>query len=300
MEFVIDAAELSPALRALAPITHALPKGEPEEAESCEIIYGRPTTTGKLLLIATSSVKKITAAIICDIAEWDGHIEEFAIGREKIRQIVSLFRATKDDPKPIHFTVDTEDNPLFGNQHTITLAEAEVMHSPVELTFAGEKHAHLPYRQTLKLLSNNGKKITPETLTGVLFPGQYGALTKLTETYGLSATITTKNTARIMCGDKATAIVGAYINPGRPLNKQIDSFTPALAVLNEQAELIAGTDPIEFEPTEEDKARVLKSFLSEPGEEASDEEVAEIVEGLNALQSAAQNITQDDFELAQG
>lgn len=113
MEFIIDAAELSPALRALAPITHALPKGEPEEAESCEIIYGRPTTTGKLLLIA-------------------------------------------------------------------------------------------------------------------------------------------------------------------------------------------GTDPIEFEPTEADKARVLKSFLSEPGEEASDEEVAEIVEGLNALQSAAQNITQDDFELAQG
>ncbi len=38
-EFIIEAAELTPALRALAPLTRNLQKGEPVEGKACEMIY---------------------------------------------------------------------------------------------------------------------------------------------------------------------------------------------------------------------------------------------------------------------
>jgi hypothetical protein len=47
-EFIIEAAELTPALRALAPLTRNLQKGEPVEGKACEMIYCRFTHEGEL------------------------------------------------------------------------------------------------------------------------------------------------------------------------------------------------------------------------------------------------------------
>ncbi len=46
------------------------------------------------------------AAIKLPISGFDGDMCEFAIGREKIKQITNVFKPYKDDPLPVRVTVD--------------------------------------------------------------------------------------------------------------------------------------------------------------------------------------------------
>lgn len=82
-EFIIEAAELTPALRALAPLTRNLQKGEPVEGKACEMIYCRFTHEGELLLVTADHLLQTAAAIKLPISGFDGDMCEFAIGREK-------------------------------------------------------------------------------------------------------------------------------------------------------------------------------------------------------------------------
>ena len=86
-EFIIEAAELTPALRALAPLTRNLQKGK-----ACEMIYCRFTHEGELLLVTADHLFQTAAAIKLPISGFDGDMCEFAIGREKIKQITNVFK----------------------------------------------------------------------------------------------------------------------------------------------------------------------------------------------------------------
>ena len=92
-EFIIEAAELTPALRALAPLTRNLQKGEPAEGKACEMIYCRFTHEGELLLVTADHLFQTAAAIKLPISGFDGDMCEFAIGREKIKQITNVSAA---------------------------------------------------------------------------------------------------------------------------------------------------------------------------------------------------------------
>lgn len=151
-EFIIEAAELTPALRALAPLTRNLQKGEPVEGKACEMIYCRFTHEGELLLVTADHLFQTAAAIKLPISGFDGDMCEFAIGREKIKQITNVFKPYKDDPLPVRVTVDRLHTSLGKMEDVITFTELDTLHSPASLSFAGEEYQEIPYRQILKSL----------------------------------------------------------------------------------------------------------------------------------------------------
>ena len=153
--FVIDAAELNPALKALAPITRGVVKGEPETAGVCEMVYCRATTSGELLMATADLTHKLVAAVTVPLIDFDGELAEFAIGREKLKQIMAIFKPDEEANKPVVVEVARNKVPLRGVEQVITMTEGEIDQSPSSLSFAGAKWEDLPWRETLKSVIRN-------------------------------------------------------------------------------------------------------------------------------------------------
>ena len=193
--FVVDAAELNPALKALAPITRGVVKGEPETAGVCEMVYCRTTTSGELMMATADLTHKLVAAVTVPLVDFDGELAEFAIGREKLKQIMAIFKPQKEDPAPVVVEVTRSMVPLTGAEQVITMTEAEVIHSPASLSFAGAKWEDLPWRETLKSVTRNPLEQQP--VEGYISPIAWAKLQAATKTYGVSAKKThPKNSTR--------------------------------------------------------------------------------------------------------
>lgn len=114
--FAIDAAELNPALKALAPITRGVVKGEPETAGVCEMVYCRTTTSGELLMATADLTHKLVAAVTVPLVDFDGELAEFAIGREKLKQIMAIFKPDEEANKPVVVEVTRNKVPPKGRR----------------------------------------------------------------------------------------------------------------------------------------------------------------------------------------
>lgn len=121
--FAIDAAELNPALKALSPITRGVVKGEPETAGVCEMVYCRTTTSGELLMATADLTHKLVAAVTVPLVDFDGELAEFAIGREKLKQIMAIFKPDEEANKPVVVEVARNKVPLRGVEQVITMTE---------------------------------------------------------------------------------------------------------------------------------------------------------------------------------
>lgn len=244
--FVIDAAELTPALKALTPITRGLAKDEPETAGVCEMVYCRTTTSGELLMATADLTHKLVAAVTVPLVDFDGELAEFAIGREKLKQITAIFKPQKEDPAPVVVEVNRSMVPISGIEQVITMTEAEVIHSPASLSFAGAKWEDLPWRETLKSISHS-PLATQQPIEGYISPTAWAKLQAATKTYGVSAMTTISGAALILLGERMIAILGAKWAQENPPKKQHQAIQNAAAAIGTTAELIEGTDPIDLQ-----------------------------------------------------
>lgn len=244
--FMIDAAELNPALKALAPITRGVVKGEPETAGVCEMVYCRTTTSGELMMATADLTHKLVAAVTVPLVDFDGELAEFAIGREKLKQIMAIFKPQKEDPAPVVVEVTRSMVPLTGAEQVITMTEAEVIHSPASLSFAGAKWEDLPWREILKSISHN-PLATQQPIEGYISPTAWAKLQAATKTYGVSAMTTISGAALILLGERMIAILGAKWAQENLPKKQHQAIQNAAAAVGATAELIEGTDPIDLQ-----------------------------------------------------
>lgn len=182
-KFTVDAAELNPDLSSLAPVTRARRKGEHVEAGSCEMVYCKTTNDGNLLLATADSAARLLVSAIIPIYGFDGEMVEFAIGREKLKQITAIFKPKKDDPVPVSVEVSKDYAALGVREQVITLTEDGVMHSPASLSLAGAEWDEIPWREILKGISNHPLG-TPKPCAGTVSTVAYGKLKKAADTYG--------------------------------------------------------------------------------------------------------------------
>ena len=243
--FVIDAAELNPALKALAPITRGVVKGEPETAGVCEMVYCRATTSGELLMATADLTHKLVAAVTVPLIDFDGELAEFAIGREKLKQIMAIFKPDEEANKPVVVEVARNKVPLRGVEQVITMTEGEIDQSPSSLSFAGTKWEDLPWRETLKSVIRN--RLEQQPVEGYISPIAWAKLQAATKTYGVSAMTTISSAAIILLGERMVAILGAKWAQENPPKKQHQAIQNAAAAVGATAELIEGTDPIDLQ-----------------------------------------------------
>ena len=243
--FVIDAAELNPALKALAPITRGVVKGEPETAGVCEMVYCRATTSGELLMATADLTHKLVAAVTVPLIDFDGELAEFAIGREKLKQIMAIFKPDEEANKPVVVEVARNKVPLRGVEQVITMTEGEIDQSPSSLSFAGAKWEDLPWRETLKSVIRN--RLEQQPVEGYISPIAWAKLQAATKTYGVSAMTTISSAAIILLGERMVAILGAKWAQENPPKKQHQAIQNAAAAVGATAELIEGTDPIDLQ-----------------------------------------------------
>lgn len=245
--FAIDAAELNPALKALAPITRGVVKGEPETAGVCEMVYCRTTTSGELLMATADLTHKLVAAVTVPLIDFDGELAEFAIGREKLKQIMAIFKPDEEANKPVVVEVARNKVPLRGVEQVITMTEGEIDQSPSSLSFAGAKWEDLPWRETLKSVTRN--RLEQQPVEGYISPIAWAKLQAATKTYGVSAMTTISSAAIILLGERMVAILGAKWAQENPPKKQHQAIQNAAAAVGATAELIEGTDPIDLQQT---------------------------------------------------
>lgn len=243
--FAIDAAELNPALKALAPITRGVVKGEPETAGVCEMVYCRTTTSGELLMATADLTHKLVAAVTVPLVDFDGELAEFAIGREKLKQIMAIFKPDEEANKPVVVEVTRNKVPLRGVEQVITMTEGEIDQSPSSLSFAGAKWEDLPWRETLKSVIRN--RLEQQPVEGYISPIAWAKLQAATKTYGVSAMTTISSAAIILLGERMVAILGAKWAQENPPKKQHQAIQNAAAAVGATAELIEGTDPIDLQ-----------------------------------------------------
>lgn len=243
--FAIDAAELNPALKALAPITRGVVKGEPETAGVCEMVYCRTTTSGELLMATADLTHKLVAAVTVPLIDFDGELAEFAIGREKLKQIMAIFKPDEEANKPVVVEVARNKVPLRGVEQVITMTEGEIDQSPSSLSFAGAKWEDLPWRETLKSVIRN--RLEQQPVEGYISPIAWAKLQAATKTYGVSAMTTISSAAIILLGERMVAILGAKWAQENPPKKQHQAIQNAAAAVGATAELIEGTDPIDLQ-----------------------------------------------------
>lgn len=243
--FAIDAAELNPALKALAPITRGVVKGEPETAGVCEMVYCRTTTSGELLMATADLTHKLVAAVTVPLVDFDGELAEFAIGREKLKQITAIFKPDEEANKPVVVEVVRNKVPLRGVEQVITMTEGEIDQSPSSLSFAGAKWEDLPWRETLKSVTRN--RLEQQPVEGYISPIAWAKLQAATKTYGISAMTTISSAAIILLGERMVAILGAKWAQENPPKKQHQAIQNAAAAVGATAELIEGTDPIDLQ-----------------------------------------------------
>ena len=244
--FMIDAAELNPALKALAPITRGVVKGESATAGVCEMVYCRTTTSGELLMATADLTHKLVAAVTVPLVDFDGELAEFAIGREKLKQIMAIFKPDEEANKPVVVEVTRNKVPLRGVEQVITMTEGEIDQSPSSLSFAGAKWEDLPWRETLKSISHN-PLATQQPIEGYISPTAWAKLQAATKTYGVSAMTTISGAALILLGERMIAILGAKWAQENPPKKQHQAIQKAAAAIGITAELIEGTDPIDLQ-----------------------------------------------------
>lgn len=242
--FAIDAAELNPALKALAPITRGVVKGEPETAGVCEMVYCRTTTSGELLMATADLTHKLVAAVTVPLVDFDGELAEFAIGREKLKQIMAIFKPDEEANKPVVVEVTRNKVPLRGVEQVITMTEGEIDQSPSSLFFAGAKWEDLPWRETLKSVIRN--RLEQQPVEGYISPIAWAKLQAATKTYGVSAMTTISSAAIILLGERMVAMLGAKWAQENPPKKQHQAIQNAAAAVGATAELIEGTDPIDL------------------------------------------------------
>lgn len=243
--FAIDAAELNPALKALAPITRGVVKGEPETAGVCEMVYCRTTTSGELLMATADLTHKLVAAVTVPLVDFDGELAEFAIGREKLKQITAIFKPDEEANKPVVVEVTRNKVPLRGVEQVITMTEGEIDQSPSSLSFAGAKWEDLPWRETLKSVTRN--RLEQQPVEGYISPIAWAKLQAATKTYGVSAMTTISSAAIILLGERMVAILGAKWAQENPPKKQHQAIQNAAAAVGATAEMIEGTDPIDLQ-----------------------------------------------------
>lgn len=243
--FAIDAAELNPALKALAPITRGVVKGEPETAGVCEMVYCRTTTSGELMMATADLTHKLVAAVTVPLVDFDGELAEFAIGREKLKQITAIFKPDEEANKPVVVEVTRNKVPLRGVEQVITMTEGEIDQSPSSLSFAGAKWEDLPWRETLKSVTRNPLEQQP--VEGYISPIAWAKLQAATKTYGVSAMTTISGAALILLGERMIAILGAKWAQENPPKKQHQAIQNAAAAVGATAEMIEGTDPIDLQ-----------------------------------------------------
>lgn len=243
--FMIDAAELNPALKALAPITRGVVKGEPETAGVCEMVYCRTTTSGELLMATADLTHKLVAAVTVPLVDFDGELAEFAIGREKLKQITAIFKPDEEANKPVVVEVVRNKVPLRGVEQVITMTEGEIDQSPSSLSFAGAKWEDLPWRETLKSVIRN--RLEQQPVEGYISPIAWAKLQAATKTYGVSAMTTISSAAIILLGERMVAILGAKWAQENPPKKQHQAIQNAAAAVGATAEMIEGTDPIDLQ-----------------------------------------------------
>lgn len=243
--FAIDAAELNPALKALAPITRGVVKGEPETAGVCEMVYCRTTPSGELLMATADLTHKLVAAVTVPLVDFDGELAEFAIGREKLKQITAIFKPDEEANKPVVVEVVRNKVPLRGVEQVITMTEGEIDQSPSSLSFAGAKWEDLPWRETLKSVIRN--RLEQQPVEGYISPIAWAKLQAATKTYGVSAMTTISSTAIILLGERMVAILGAKWAQENPPKKQHQAIQNAAAAVGATAEMIEGTDPIDLQ-----------------------------------------------------
>lgn len=242
--FAIDAAELNSALKALAPITRGVVKGEPETAGVCEMVYCRTTTSGELLMATADLTHKLVAAVTVPLVDFDGELAEFAIGREKLKQIMAIFKPDEEANKPVVVEVTRNKVPLRGVEQVITMTEGEIDQSPSSLSFAGAKWEDLPWRETLKSVIRN--RLEQQPVEGYISPIAWAKLQAATKTYGVSAMTTISSAAIILLGERMVAMLGAKWAQENPPKKQHQAIQNAAAAVGATAELIEGTDPIDL------------------------------------------------------
>lgn len=242
--FAIDAAELNPALKALAPITRGVVKGEPETAGVCEMVYCRTTTSGELLMATADLTHKLVAAVTVPLVDFDGELAEFAIGREKLKQIMAIFKPDEEANKPVVVEVTRNKVPLRGVEQVITMTEGGIDQSPSSLSFAGAKWEDLPWRETLKSVIRN--RLEQQPVEGYISPIAWAKLQAATKTYGVSAMTTISSAAIILLGERMVAMLGAKWAQENPPKKQHQAIQNAAAAVGATAELIEGTDPIDL------------------------------------------------------
>nr|DAT36573.1 MAG TPA: hypothetical protein [Caudoviricetes sp.] len=243
--FAIDAAELNPALKALTPITRGLAKDEAETAGVCEMVYCRTTTSGELLMATADLTHKLVAAVTVPLVDFDGELAEFAIGREKLKQITAIFKPDEEANKPVVVEVVRNKVPLRGVEQVITMTEGEIDQSPSSLSFAGAKWEDLPWRETLKSVTRN--RLEQQPVEGYISPIAWAKLQAATKTYGVSAMTTISSAAIILLGERMVAILGAKWAQENPPKKQHQAIQNAAAAIGITAELIEGTDPIDLQ-----------------------------------------------------
>ena len=243
--FAIAAAELNPALKALAPITRGVVKGEPETAGVCEMVYCRSTPSGELLMATADLTHKLVAAVTVPLVDFDGELAEFAIGREKLKQITAIFKPDEEANKPVVVEVVRNKVPLRGVEQVITMTEGEIDQSPSSLSFAGAKWEDLPWRETLKSVTRN--RLEQQPVEGYISPIAWAKLQAATKTYGISAMTTISSAAIILLGERMVAILGAKWAQENPPKKQHQAIQNAAAAVGATAELIEGTDPIDLQ-----------------------------------------------------
>lgn len=243
--FAIDAEELNPALKALTPITRGVVKGEPETAGVCEMVYCRTTPSGELLMATADLTHKLVAAVTVPLVDFDGELAEFAIGREKLKQITAIFKPHEEANKPVVVEVVRNKVPLRGVEQVITMTEGEIDQSPSSLSFAGAKWEDLPWRETLKSVTRNPLEQQP--VEGYISPTAWAKLQAATKTYGVSAMTTISSAAIILLGERMVAILGAKWAQENPPKKQHQAIKTAAAAIGATAEMIEGTDPIDLQ-----------------------------------------------------
>lgn len=242
-KFTVDAAELNPALSSLAPVTRARRTGEHVEAGSCEMVYCKTTNDGNLMLATADSAARLLVSAVIPIYGFDGEMVEFAIDREKLKQITAIFKPKKDDPVPVSVEVSKDYAALGVREQVITLTEDGAMHSPVSLSFAGAEWDEIPWREILKGISNHplGK---PAPCAGTVSTVAYGKLKKAADTYGADGMVTTEKGIVTVFGERVVAFVGAWSTQENPPQQQQEKVRAAAARIAIIAESIEGTGPM--------------------------------------------------------
>ena len=208
------------------------------------MVYCRTTTSGELLMATADLTHKLVAAVTVPLVDFDGELAEFAIGREKLKQIMAIFKPDEEANKPVVVEVTRNKVPLRGVEQVITMTEGEIDQSPSSLSFAGAKWEDLPWRETLKSVIRN--RLEQQPVEGYISPIAWAKLQAATKTYGVSAMTTISSAAIILLGERMVAMLGAKWAQENPPKKQHQAIQNAAAAVGATAELIEGTDPIDL------------------------------------------------------